>query len=86
MSKFHTKAVSDYINRLKQEIPELKPSLETLRKAAREPEVEYIGLNPIDRSTGEIIDYERLQPYMEKAGYLPALAFKLLQRDLQNDL
>lgn len=86
MSEMHTKAVNDYIKRLKQEIAALKPSRETLKRAATEEEVPTICGNPIDVMTGAVVDYERLQPYMEKAGYLPALAFKLLQEDLQNDL
>jgi hypothetical protein len=46
-------------------------------------EVETIGLDPIDKDTGELVDYDRLQPYMEKAGYLPALAFKLYKENNQ---
>ena len=84
MSKSHTKAVNDYIKRLKREIPELQPSRETLKAIAREPEITQFHLDPIDPSTGELVDYERLQPYMEKAGYLPAVAFKLLQEDINN--
>lgn len=55
----------------------LGPSRETMRKLARQPEVVQVGLNMVDKKTGEIVDYDRLTPYMEKAGYLPALAFKL---------
>lgn len=50
------------------------------------PAFPKVGINPIDTMTGAIVDYEALQPYMEKAGYLPAVAFRLLQEDLKNDL
>lgn len=86
MSQFHTKAVSDYITRLKQETSELAPSRETLKKVARDPEVPSIGNNPIDVNTGQVVDYERLQPYMERAGYLPAIAMKLFLEENESDL
>lgn len=83
MSKYHTKAVKEYISLLNREIFAQAPSKETLRKQAREAHYPQTGLNLIDRSTGELVDYERLQPYMEKAGYLPAVAMRLLQEDLK---
>lgn len=52
-----------------------------MKAQARAPEVPALGLGAIDIKTGELIDYDRLQPYMEKAGYLPALAYKLYKEN-----
>lgn len=43
-----------------------------------------IGLNPVSRSTGEIVDYSRLTPYLIRAGYLPALALRYYEKDQNN--
>jgi hypothetical protein len=45
-----------------------------LERSEQQP---LIGLNPIDRSTGEIVGYEELQPYLEESGYNLALAVSL---------
>jgi len=78
------KPESEHITRLSQEISELKPSKETLKIQARLPEVPEIRLDKIDINTGELVDYDTLRPYLERVGYLPALAFKLWERS--NDL
>lgn len=40
---------------------------------------ENTNLEVINVRTGEVVDYARLDPYMKKAGYLPALAMQLEQ-------
>lgn len=76
MSNNHTKAVKDYIKRLKREIIGLNPSRETLKTLARQPEFHQHGINMIDPSTGEYVDYDALQPYMEATGYNVNLAMR----------
>lgn len=76
MTSYHTKAVKDYITRLNRETFAQAPSKEILRKIARDPHYPQIGLNTIDRLTGEMVDYDTLQPYLEKHGYNINLAMK----------
>lgn len=54
-----------------------------MNRKAKRPDPPMLNGCPIDTRTGEIVDLERLQPYMEKAGYLPALAFRLLREDTE---
>lgn len=50
------------------------PRLSEITKIARESQYPEIDLSRIDRSTGQLVDYDSLQPHMIRAGFLPAVA------------